>query len=287
MKHDLTTHPLAEYWPEMTADEYSELLASVKQNGVREPIFLLDGQVLDGRHRYRAAIELGVDCKMRDFPAGHDPTDFVVDRNARRRHLSASSRARAVLLCYEWRDRGHPAEPNPSSEGFSQVTTPQADSAKPPLKDAPAIADPAPAPPPAPVLSATDLADKAGTSVSTVEREKRRMRTEEGDGTPPATPATPTLREQNRDLRQALGESKANAVSLKQTVADQDKQVASLKRAADPAGVRGVSELTDVQKENEGLRARNVELQNRVNALNREVGGLRKRVKELEAEAAE
>ena len=284
MRHDLTTHPLAEYWPEMTADEYSELLASIKQNGVREPIFLLDGQVVDGRHRYRAAIDLGVDCPMRDFPAGHDPTDFVVDRNARRRHLSASSRARAVLLCYEWRDRG---QPNPSSEGFSQTATPQADSAQPTPTAAPNIAAPAPAPPPAPVLSATEMADKAGTSVSTVEREKRRMRTEEGDDTPPATPATPTLREQNRDLRQALGESKANAVALKQTVADQDKQVASLKRAADPAGVRGVSELTDVQKENEGLRARNVELQNRVNALNREVAGLRKRAKALEAEAAE
>ena len=132
------------------------------------------------------------------------------------------------------------------------------------------------------------MADKAGTSVSTVEREKRRMRTEDrrryatGNARHPnATGAEP------RPAAGTRRKSKANAVALKQTVADQDKQVASLKRAADPAGVRGVSELTDVQKENEGLRARNVELQNRVNALNREVAGLRKRAKALEAEAAE
>ena len=45
----------------MTAEEYEGLKASIKERGQEVPILLLNGQNLDGRHRYRACLDLGIE----------------------------------------------------------------------------------------------------------------------------------------------------------------------------------------------------------------------------------
>ena len=62
------------------------------RHGVREPVWLYEGQILDGRNRYRAAQAMGVECPTREYD-GEDPTGFVVSLNLHRRHLSESQRA--------------------------------------------------------------------------------------------------------------------------------------------------------------------------------------------------
>jgi hypothetical protein len=62
---------------------------------LREPIWLYDGEILDGRNRYRAAQAAGVNCPTRTYD-GDDPVSFVVSANLRRRHLNASQRAMAA-----------------------------------------------------------------------------------------------------------------------------------------------------------------------------------------------
>lgn len=83
---ELTTHPIANLIPPMAADEYAGLKTSIKERGQEVPILLLNGQILDGRHRYQACLELGIEpiTKEIDTP---DPLALVFTLNIQRRHL--------------------------------------------------------------------------------------------------------------------------------------------------------------------------------------------------------
>lgn len=88
----LAFHPLADLFPLVTGREFDELVMSIKDNGLREPIALLDGRILDGRNRYRACAAAGVAPIFENF-AGRDAVRFVIDKNLNRRHLSVGQRA--------------------------------------------------------------------------------------------------------------------------------------------------------------------------------------------------
>lgn len=88
----LEFHPLSKIFPLIEGKEFTELAEDIKQHGVREPVWLYDGQILDGRNRYRASAVAGVDCPLREY-LGDDPAAFVVSLNLKRRHLSESQRA--------------------------------------------------------------------------------------------------------------------------------------------------------------------------------------------------
>lgn len=85
-------HPLAEKVPSMTETEYVDLRESIEANGLREPVMLYEGKILDGRHRAKACDELGIDPETREYE-GDDPAEFVVDANLHRRNLTVSQRA--------------------------------------------------------------------------------------------------------------------------------------------------------------------------------------------------
>jgi ParB-like chromosome segregation protein Spo0J len=92
----LTDHRLAGFEPEMAADEYAAFVANIAAHGLIEPIVTYEGQVLDGRHRYRACLETGTEPRFTPYE-GDDPLGFVVSENLLRRHLSASQRAVLAL----------------------------------------------------------------------------------------------------------------------------------------------------------------------------------------------
>ncbi len=85
-------HPLANIFPLIEGQPYHDLLADVLKHGVREPIWIYEGQILDGRNRYRAATAMGVPFEVRDYE-GEDPASFVISLNLHRRHLNESQRA--------------------------------------------------------------------------------------------------------------------------------------------------------------------------------------------------
>lgn len=93
----LKNHPAAEAFPMMEDGRYGELLSDIRENGQREPITVCDGMILDGRNRYRACLEAGVDPVTRDF-AG-DPWAFAWSLNGARRDLEDVRRALIKLEC--------------------------------------------------------------------------------------------------------------------------------------------------------------------------------------------
>lgn len=88
----LEFHQLASIFPLVEGKEFAELVDDVKANGLRHAVLLHEGQILDGRNRYRACQEAGVDCRFEIYD-GTDALGHVISLNLRRRHLNESQRA--------------------------------------------------------------------------------------------------------------------------------------------------------------------------------------------------
>ena len=81
----------------MSGGEFLSLKQSISDYGVRDPITIFEGQVLDGRHRYQACVELGIECPFVEWEGDGSLVDFVLDRNCNRRSLTPSQRAQAAV----------------------------------------------------------------------------------------------------------------------------------------------------------------------------------------------
>ncbi len=100
-----TFHPLADTLPLLEGQEFDDLVASIRENGQRDPISIYKGQIIDGRNRYRACQAAGVKALVEivdDDATDDELLAFVVDKNIRRRQLTESQRAIAVarLVAY-------------------------------------------------------------------------------------------------------------------------------------------------------------------------------------------
>jgi len=76
----------------MEGDSFESLKADIAENGLLQPLVLCNGQILDGRNRYRACVELGIEHQAVDY-TGDSPTAHAWSLNANRRHLSTSQLA--------------------------------------------------------------------------------------------------------------------------------------------------------------------------------------------------
>jgi DNA modification methylase len=94
---ELKNHPAADAFPMMDATRLDELKADIAANGQREPITLCDGMILDGRNRYRACIDLGIEPETRQYNG--DPWAFAWSLNGARRDLEATVRALIFKRC--------------------------------------------------------------------------------------------------------------------------------------------------------------------------------------------
>jgi hypothetical protein len=103
-------HPLADLFPLMQGEAFDALVADIKANGLHEKIDLYQGKIVDGRNRYRALRQLGIEPDDRYFRkaiyahtiggeiGSHERNNddavlaYVVSRNIHRRHLTAEQK---------------------------------------------------------------------------------------------------------------------------------------------------------------------------------------------------
>lgn len=99
----LQRHPLSALFSQydLVDEKLDDLAADIKEFGIREPIKLYQGQVLDGWNRYTAAVRAKVEpvtINVGDDEPDFDPWAYVLSANVQRRHMTASDIAAVYLL---------------------------------------------------------------------------------------------------------------------------------------------------------------------------------------------
>jgi hypothetical protein len=85
-------HSAANVFPLLTGQEYINLREDIRANGLLEPIVLCGGEILDGRNRYTACLDLGIDPAFEEFKSTQSPLSYVISKNLHRRHLNETQR---------------------------------------------------------------------------------------------------------------------------------------------------------------------------------------------------
>jgi hypothetical protein len=101
MKTELQLHPLCTLFPRLSGTEFESLKNDIRANGLREPIIIHDGMILDGGNRYRACLEIGVDPGVMKFGGGN-LVSYVISANLHRRHLTPGQQAAIVASAQDW-----------------------------------------------------------------------------------------------------------------------------------------------------------------------------------------
>lgn len=108
-------HDYANLFPMLDAAGQDALRADVREHGVREPVILFSGRILDGRNRYMAARDLGLEFPVADFDGTEaDALSYVLSTNLHRRHLTESQRS-AVAAKLANMKPGNPDFSNPAN----------------------------------------------------------------------------------------------------------------------------------------------------------------------------
>jgi len=84
-------HEIADIFPMMGESEFDQLKADIAINGLLEPVWTYEGTILDGRNRYLACMDLGIEPRCQEY-TGDDPQSFVISKNLHRRHLNETQR---------------------------------------------------------------------------------------------------------------------------------------------------------------------------------------------------
>lgn len=93
--------------PELTDDEFSALLKDMRINGQAFPVYAMDKEIIDGRHRFLACKTLGIDpwiIQVGDIKDNHyrgDIYDRVISTNLMRRSMNTPTKILYAIKVYE------------------------------------------------------------------------------------------------------------------------------------------------------------------------------------------
>lgn len=89
-------HPIAAMFPRLPEQELNDLAASIKEIGLKEPIVLWEGMIVDGINRDAACKIAGVKPTYVELN-GTDPVKYIFAKNATRRHMFKGQLAMVVV----------------------------------------------------------------------------------------------------------------------------------------------------------------------------------------------
>ena len=95
----LEAHPLTNTMPIKSKREYEALKESIRVNGLQQPLTRFEGKILDGRHRLRACLELGIPVAVMDFVGSTDDAlVYVLQSNQYHHDYSIGQRSAVAAL---------------------------------------------------------------------------------------------------------------------------------------------------------------------------------------------
>jgi len=94
----MTSHPFADVFPLLGTPELVALADDIKTNGLREPVWVFEQKVLDGRNRVAACKLIKIAPTCREFTGTREQAArFVWSLNFKRRHLTPSQAGACVV----------------------------------------------------------------------------------------------------------------------------------------------------------------------------------------------
>ena len=115
-------HYLATILPPLKTPGYEALKASIGRHGLRDPIIVWQGQIIDGVHRLMACLELGLNPTFHHLADDDDPAEFLDAEAFPYRDMDYDDRVRAAAKLSQWSTRGRPAASGEKSENFPIIT---------------------------------------------------------------------------------------------------------------------------------------------------------------------
>lgn len=109
----MNLHSLCTIFPKLDKVSFEALRNDIQANGLRNPIIVKNGEILDGQNRLQACKDLGITPKYEEYK-GDDLVEFVLAQNLHRRHLTAGQSATIVALAQDW-SVAHPSGKKPKS----------------------------------------------------------------------------------------------------------------------------------------------------------------------------
>ena len=98
-------HEISSYLPLLEGEDFDALVEDIKQFGQIESAILFEGKILDGRNRYRACKQLGIELIVKEWKpskaTGITPLQYVISENIMRRHLNRAQKAEIGMLLYD------------------------------------------------------------------------------------------------------------------------------------------------------------------------------------------
>jgi hypothetical protein len=89
---ELPDHEVAALFPLLDGEEYDQFKEDIRVNGQTDDIVVHDGKIVDGRNRYKACRELGIEPRLREWDGKGSLLAFILSKNLARRHLDAGQR---------------------------------------------------------------------------------------------------------------------------------------------------------------------------------------------------
>ena len=80
-RREYPTSEFAMLFPEMAPEDYQQLVASIREQGLLDPIAVWRGEVIDGRHRQRACLAVGVVPLYIHLDPEADPVEYILAKN--------------------------------------------------------------------------------------------------------------------------------------------------------------------------------------------------------------
>lgn len=115
-------HPLADAFPLLEGEEFDQLVADIKSNGLGHSITLTadKSMIVDGRNRYRACDAANIDPNFDCLPTSFTEEQiaaFIMSENLHRRHLDTADKAKVALV---W-ERFYRVRRSPQDEPDAQI----------------------------------------------------------------------------------------------------------------------------------------------------------------------